>query len=183
MSRLNYPFVSHAISMRKVQLCARFLGWDRQRSVGLAWRELSASLASIPGYRHKRATTLVVLTLGSVISMPSVGFTEIDEPAQFAALGVGSEPCTSFVKAVGKKAPFTEVDRQAMLSWAQGYLSFYNSVTEGTYDVTRGTGANALENLLLEFCRKNPRASLMNAVDELLIGGAEPSLLPKGTSH
>jgi hypothetical protein len=75
------------------------------------------------------------------------------------------------------------MNRQAMLSWAQGYLSFYNSVSEGTYDVTRGTGAYALENRLLEFCRKNPRASLMNAVDELLVEGAEPSLLPKHTTR
>lgn len=115
--------------------------------------------------------------------MPNVGFAEIDEPAQFAVLGVGSAPCASFIRAVGKTGQFTEVDRQAMVSWAQGYLSFYNSVTEGTYDVTRGTGADALEDWLLEFCRKNQRASLINAVNQLLLGRDEPSLVLKRTTH
>jgi hypothetical protein len=134
--------------------------------------------------RRSRTTIRVALALGAVLSVPSAGLAEtIDEPAQFAVLGLGSAPCANLIRAAVKTAASTEADRQAMLSWAQGYLSFYNSVTEGTYDVTRGAGADALENWLLEFCRKNPRASLMNAVDELLLGGTELSLLPKPTTH
>lgn len=133
---------------------------------------------------HSRTSTLVALTLGAMMSMPAAGLAETsDEPAQFAVLGVGLTPCTSLIRALGKTAQFTEVDRQAMLSWAQGYLSSYNSVSEGIYDVTRGNDANALENWLFEFCRKNPRASLMNAVDELLTKSAEPPLLLKHTTR
>ena len=64
-----------------------------------------------------------------------------------------------------------------MLAWAQGYLSFYNSISEGTYDVTSGVGAAALQERLFEFCRQNPQASLVNAIDELLVGGAEHPFL------
>jgi len=56
-------------------------------------------------------------------------------------------------------------------------LSFYNSISEGTYDVTSGIGAGALQERLFEFCRQNPQASLVNAVDELLVGGAQHSIL------
>ena len=69
-----------------------------------------------------------------------------------------------------------------MLAWAQGYLSFYNSVSEGTYDVTGGVGAAALQEWLFEFCRKNPQASLMNAIDELLVGEAQHPFL-KSIKH
>ena len=64
-----------------------------------------------------------------------------------------------------------------MLAWAEGYLSFYNSVSEGTYDVTAGAGAAALQEWLFGFCQQHPQASLMNAVDELLVGGAQHPFL------
>ena len=109
-----------------------------------------------------------------LISLPPAGLADtLDAPGQFATLGVGSAPCFTVIKAVGKTAHFKEADSQAMLAWAQGYLSFYNSVSEGTYDVTSGAGADALQGWLSEFCRKNPQAFLMNAADELMIGGVE----------
>ena len=65
-----------------------------------------------------------------------------------------------------------------MLSWAQGYLSFYNSVSEGTYDVTHGSGPVALQQWLVEFCQKNPRGLFISAVNQLLLtGGHEQPVL------
>jgi uncharacterized membrane protein YfcA len=76
-----------------------------------------------------------------LISLPPAGLADtLDAPSQFATLGVGSAPCFTVIKAVGKTAHFKETDGQAMLAWAQGYLSFYNSILEGTYDVTGGAG-------------------------------------------
>jgi hypothetical protein len=111
-----------------------------------------------------------------LISLPPAGLANtLDAPSQFATLGVGSAPCFTVIKAIGKTAHFKEADGQAMLAWVQGYLSFYTSVLEGTYDVTGGAGA--LQEWLSEFCRKNPQSSLMNAVDELIIGGVEQTFL------
>jgi hypothetical protein len=141
------------------------------------WHGLSASFAVLPGARS-RTTTLVALALGVVMSMPSAGLAEIDEPAQFAVLGLGSAPCSNFVRAVSKTAGFTDADRLAMLAWAQGYLSFYNSVEEGTYDVTHGSGPVALQQWLVEFCRKHPRGLFISAVNQLLLtGGREQPVL------
>lgn len=98
-------------------------------------------------------------------------------------MGKGSTPCDSFAKPVGTTAQYAEVNHQVMLSWAQGYLSFYNSVSEGTYDVTLGGGPAGLENWLSEFCGKNPQASLVNAVDELLRITPEKPLILKPMTH
>jgi hypothetical protein len=143
-----------------------------------AWHRLTARAAFLLEARQSRTTTLVAFAFGVVFSVSSPALAETsDEPPQFATLGIGSAPCTNFVRAVSKTAGFTETDRVAMLSWAQGYLSFYNSVSEGTYDVTHGTGPVALQQWLVEFCRKNPRGLFINAVNELLIGGREQPVL------
>src|SRR3984893_10531084 len=105
---------------------------------------LDAPAAVLLDARHSRTTTLVAFAFGIVFSVSAAGLAETsDEPPQFATLGIGSAPCTNFVRAVSKTGGFTETDRVAMLSWAQGYLSFYNSVSDGTYDVTHGTGPAA----------------------------------------
>jgi len=162
---------------------------QRHRSPAMAMRlrrvlrRLIASAALLPGIQRSRTTSLVALAVGVLISMAPAGVADtLDVPGQFAVLGVGSAPCTSVIRAVGQTAHAREAERQAMLAWAHGYLSFYNSVSEGTYDVTGGIGAAALQEWLFEFCRQNPQASLMNAVDELLVGEAQHPFL-KSIKH
>jgi len=156
---------------------------QRRRSLALALglrrflRRVIASAALIPGAQRRRTTSLVALAFAVLICAPTEGLADFfDSPGQFAILGVGSAPCARVTRAVGQTGQVRE-DRQAMLAWAQGYLSFYNSVSEGTYDVTGGVDAAVLQESLFEFCRQHPQASLMNAVDELLVSGAQhPSL-------
>ena len=143
-----------------------------------ALRRLTASAALLPGVGVAKRTSLVAFAGGVLICVAPAGVADtLDVPGQFAILGVGSAPCTSVVRAVSQTAQVRETDRQAMLAWAQGYLSFYNSVSEGTYDVTGGVYAAALQEWLFEFCRQHPQASLMNAVDQLLVGGAQHPFL------
>ena len=143
------------------------------------WHRLSARAAFLVEARQSRTVTLVAFAFGAVLSVSSAGLAETnDEPAQFAVLGIGSAPCTNFVRAVSKSAGSTDADRLAMLAWAQGYLSFYNSVSEGTYDVTHGSGPVALQQWLVEFCQKNPRGLFISAVNQLLLtGGHEQPVL------
>lgn len=162
---------------------------QRHRSRPLAMQlrrvlhRLIASAAFLLGARRSRTTGLLALAFGALIGATPLGLADtLDVPGQFAILGVGSAPCTSVVRAAGQKVPVRETDRQAILAWAQGYLSFYNSVSEGTYDVTSGVDAAVLQEWLFQFCRKNPQASLMNAVDELLVGG-DPHPFLKSIKH
>ena len=119
------------------------LARDRQRHGSLApamrlrrvVRRLIASAALLPGFQRSRTTSLVALALAVLICASPAALADFfDSPGQFAILGVGSAPCTTVTRAVGQTAQVRETDRQAMLAWAQGYLSFYNSVSEGTYD-------------------------------------------------
>jgi hypothetical protein len=173
------------ISLAAAQQSLRFVhDQQRPRSLALAMRlrrvlhRLIASAAFVPSARRSRTTSLLALAFGALICASPAGLADFfDAPGQFAILGVGSAPCTSVIRAVGQSAQLKETDRQAMLAWAQGYLSFYNSVSEGTYDVTGGVGTAALQERLFEFCRQNPQASLANAVDELLVAGAQHSIL------
>ena len=140
-------------------------------------RRLIAS-AAFQARSAAKATSLFALAFGTLICVAPAGMADrLDVPGQFAILGVGSAPCTNVIRAVGQIVQVRETDRHAMLAWAQGYLSFYNSVSEGTYDVTGGVDSAALQEWLVEFCRQNPQASLMNAVDELLVGGSQHAFL------
>jgi hypothetical protein len=166
------------------QSCQRVHDQQRHSSPALAMRlrqmlrRLIASAALLPGVQRSRTTSLLTVALGVSICPAPAGLADtLDVPSQFAILGAGSAPCTSLIRTVGQTPQAREADRQAMIAWAQGYLSFYNSVSEGTYDVTGGVGAAALQEWLLEFCRQNPQASLMNAIDELLVGGAQHPFL------
>ena len=146
-------------------------------------RRLIASAALLPGVQRCRTTSLLTLALGVSICVPPAGVADtLDVPSQFAILGAGSAPCTSVIRTVSQTPQVREADRQAMLAWAQGSLSFYNSVSEGTYDVTGGAGATALQEWLFEFCRQHPQASLMNAVDGLLVSGVPHPFL-KSVRH
>ena len=172
------------ISLAAAQQSLQRIQDQRHRSLALALglrqrlRRLIASVALLPGVQRSRTTSLLGLAFAVLICGARAGVADtLDEPSQFAILGVGSAPCTSIVRAVGQPAQVRERDRQAMLAWTQGYLSFYNSVSEGTYDVTSGIDAAVLQEWLFEFCRQNPQASLVNAVDELLVGGAQHSIL------
>ena len=141
-------------------------------------RRLIASAALRSGLQRSRTTSLAALAFAVLIcASPAALGDTLDVPGQFAILGVGSAPCTNVIRAVGQIVQVRETDRHAMLAWAQGYLSFYNSVSEGTYDVTGGVDSAALQEWLVEFCRQNPQASLMNAVDELLVGGSQHAFL------
>ena len=162
---------------------------QRHRSLALALglrqrlRRLIASVALLPGVQRSRTTSLLGLAFAVLICVAPAGVADtLDVPGQFAILGVGSAPCTTVVRAAGQKVPGGETDRQAILAWAQGYLSFYNSVSEGIYDVTSGVDAAVLQEWLFQFCRKNPQASLMNAVDELLVDG-DPHPFLKSIKH
>ena len=132
--------ISMAAALQPPQLVAHE---QEYRSVSLPmrprrfWRRLVASVA----FLRSTNAILVALTTGMLISLAPAGLADtLDAPSQFATLGVGSAPCFTVIKAVGKTAHFKETDGQAMLGWAQGYLSFYNSILEGTYDVTGGAG-------------------------------------------
>src|SRR5689334_19505729 len=123
------------ISLAAVQESLR-LAHDQQRRRSLALiqlrrvlRRLIASAALIAGTQRSRSTSLVALAFVMLICGVPAGVADtLDEPSQFAILGVGSAPCTRIVRAVGQSAQVREAHRQAMLAWAQGYLSFYNSV-------------------------------------------------------
>ena len=168
--RLQISLAATRQSLRLAQGQQRYRRLALTMRLRRALRRLIASVALLPGVQRRRTTSLVPLALAVLIGASPAGLADLfDSPGQFAILGVGSAPCTTVTRAVGQTAQVRETDRQAMLAWAQGYLSFYNSVSEGTYDVTGGVGATALQEWLFEFCRQNPQASLMNAVDELLV--------------
>jgi len=164
------------ISLAAAQQSLHFFEEERPRDLVLArrlrqaFRRLLTRIAFLACVQRSRPLSLLGLAFGVLIGATPLGLAEtLDVPGQFAILGVGSVPCTSVIRAVGHTPQVRETDRRAMLAWAQGYLSFYNSVSEGTYDVTGGLDAAALQESLFEFCRQHPQASLMNAVDDLLL--------------
>jgi len=59
----------------------------------------------------------LAVALAGLISLPTALVDTGDVPSQYAALGIGSLPCSSVVKAFDRPAQFTEADNRAVLSW------------------------------------------------------------------
>ncbi len=134
------------------------------------WNRFSSSSHRISSPQKKAGR--LALAIAGLASLPVTASAYTDPgPNEYAILGIGSLPCFSVVKAITKTAQFTEADGRAVLSWAEGYLSFYNSESEGVYDVTAGAGAEALKGWLVDYCQNHPAGSLANSVNALLVAG------------
>jgi hypothetical protein len=84
--------------------------------------------------------------------------------------GIGVQSCGSFVGVVDGATGSSkdEGDRFGFMSWAQGYLSHYNS-SEPNIDSILGTSDRAAVQLwLYNYCRAHPLESFFEAVDKLI---------------
>lgn len=96
-----------------------------------------------------------------------------DSDGHWLMYGIGSKSCGTFLQAEDNfKSSADEAalaDRYAFMSWAEGYLSYYNHYANDLYDIAGATDPSGIERWLYNYCQQNPLAAFPNAIDALVI--------------
>ena len=119
--------------------------------------EKSVSKTEILGRARQGALALLICAGLSLTSSPGQG---ADGQGNFAVKGSGSATCQSYFTARESRDPAY----LAFRSWINGYLTAYNQLVQGTYDIADGTDLEQMAAQLDQFCRQNPTQNFVTAV-------------------
>ncbi len=81
----------------------------------------------------------------------------------YAVYGAGAEPCSLYLQAMkkgGKELDF-------FVDWSVGYLSGFNVIMPGTYNVMGETSFPEIQQWLQQHCQKYPNELFINAMIKL----------------
>lgn len=87
-----------------------------------------------------------------------------DSKGDFGVKGFGLESCESYVTARSQSG----AGYYAFRSWLNGYLSAYNQLTPGTYEITGKVNLESLTAWLAEYCQPRPSVGFVLAVSALM---------------
>lgn len=90
----------------------------------------------------------------------SLNLSAKDANKEFATYGKGGDSCQSYLDARRQGGVTEDEFRQ----WLAGYISAFNLIIDGTYDVFGSTDFEGLMAWLDDRCTKYPRANLTNTV-------------------
>lgn len=106
-----------------------------------------------------------VLSLGTALVLGSAGqVLAADAQSRFQAYGLGRISCQAFTEMCeGKKE-----ECKLTGTWLEGYLSGYNALAEGTFDILPWQPPEALAEFTFNVCRQNPQAPMLEVVNALI---------------
>lgn len=87
---------------------------------------------------------------------------------QWRGLGVGNLECGLWTQARQSGDVYAVWWKTLILGWVQGFLTGYNLYGSGMFDVTRGTGADAVTAWVDEYCVEHPHHNLASAATALV---------------
>ena len=93
----------------------------------------------------------------------------MDSNGRYYALGVGSRPCSDYVKYSEKKLEnFTpeqyEVADKIIEHWIAGFFTAHNFYVRDTYDVVGTVTIDQLQERIENYCRANPNNRVAEAI-------------------
>lgn len=119
--------------------------------------------------------TALILTTACTISVSALPASAADDDGNYAVRGLGSDPCSQFVRSVDEKDGRVE----QYLSWTLGYLTARSRFTKNAFDTLPIVDANSVGGLVYNVCTSNPNATIENAaiglidfMDPLKVGSA-----------
>lgn len=101
-----------------------------------------------------KVTGLVLVMLSCVSTVQARDYQQ-----QFATYGVGDYNCSAYSKAMTGGEEENQV-RQ----WLAGYISAFNLIIGGNYDIFGSTDFEGMISWLNDRCKKYPKANLTNTV-------------------
>lgn len=108
-----------------------------------------------------------VLQLLILICWPAATYA-LDADGRYMLHGAGAVSCGTFVQAENGTLFDAAGTRQDMLSWAQGYMSAYNHLTDDVYDIFDHTDTRGIELWLYNYCQSYPLQTFPEALERLL---------------
>ncbi|MFT4756957.1 MAG: hypothetical protein ACI91R_001607 [Vicingaceae bacterium] len=94
----------------------------------------------------------------------SLGAYSKDETGGYAILGRGTISCGA-VAAANEKS--NKVGNLAISEWVNGYLTAFNILTYGAYDLTKNVDLDGRKQWILKYCKDNPLEMLAVAAKRL----------------
>lgn len=117
----------------------------------------------------KRA--LLMLATGMLTLSPAMA---ADENGDFRVKGIGLETCQNYIAAKATNQPLHVFAR----TWLNGYLTAYNQINRGTYDIAGQADLAALTGWLDQYCQANPGTTLVLAATTMT-AALEPNKLAR----
>ena len=117
---------------------------------------------------------ILVIAAALVTAAPAMAG---DSKGDFRVKGYGLQSCQSFLAAKANDAPLYLASR----SWVNGYVTAYNQLSRGTFDIAGPVPLDGLMNWLQSYCQQNPQHPFGLAVTTLT-AALEPQKLAANPS-
>ncbi len=127
---------------------------------------VGAKTSSLRG-RNMKIWAFVIVVLAFILPMGLVS--AADRNGDFSVRGHGNFSCGSFVLAKDRASQSDQIDVLIVLAWTNGYLTRYNELAHGTYDIFGSADLPAVELWLYNYCKAHPLQSISEAMFALII--------------
>jgi Putative peptidoglycan binding domain len=105
------------------------------------------------------------LSLSAALLLGTAGLAQAaDAQSRFQAHGLGRVSCQRFVEICEGKREECKLTG----TWLEGYLSGFNALSEGTFDILPWQPPEALAEFTFNVCKQNPKAPMLEVVNELI---------------
>jgi hypothetical protein len=103
--------------------------------------------------------------LGAALTVATAGpAAAADSQSRFQAYGLGRLPCERFVEICEGKREECKLTG----TWLQGYLTGFNALNEGTFDLLPWQPSELVAEFAFNICKQNPKAAFLQVVNEVV---------------
>ncbi len=114
-------------------------------------------------HRMRMLARLSVLAAAAAMLLSTSSGFAASKAGNFAVKGIGSDRCSSYVKAAEAKSPLLDV----FAGWIEGHLTATNLYRPDTFDIAPWQATRLLMALIYAHCQNNPDQRLYEAVQNL----------------
>lgn len=107
----------------------------------------------------------LIIRLGTALAiLTSVAAEAADSQNRFQPYGLGRAPCKRFTEICEAK----QEDCKQTGPWIDGYVTAYNSLDKGTFDMFAWQTPELFAQMVFNVCKQHPEAAVVQVVNELM---------------
>ena len=107
----------------------------------------------------------LIIHLGTALAiLTSVAAEAADSQSRFQPYGLGRAPCKRFTEICEAK----QEDCKQTGPWIDGYVTAYNSLDKGTFDMFAWQTPELFAQMVFNVCKQHPEAAVVQVVNELM---------------
>ena len=106
---------------------------------------------------------MIKISIAALAFLASATAFPKDSEGNIAIKGVGTLPCSSFIESAAKDSP----ELQQYAGYLAGYVSAYNELNAGTFDLLPWQRLDTLMLLVLQRCQQVPQSKVAGVVSQM----------------